>query len=286
MACVIRARADAIAQDDGEPLDLNHRDEIEQLIAAREQPLSEYCFANLYLFRSRHDYRFVRTPLPHIVGRTYDGRRHAMPLAAFDTGAARSLLASVDCLYPIGAAEAAAASYTTATFNPDDSDYLYAPDELATLARAKDKRRQAAHFDAAATPRLLIDDPGFGAAADIVLANWLAGSGKAPTETDHAECAAAIALAEPLRLQSALVVTRDGPVAFLLASHLADGSKAVHFAKGIHAASGCSPWLFSRYAAACDAPRLNFEQDLGSPGFRRAKRALGPIGQLIKYRLT
>ena len=118
---------------------------------ALDTGLSEYSFANLYLFRRAHDYRFVDGDLPYVYGSTNEGRRHVMPLTSVE------------------------------------------PDMVGQL--------------------------------------------------------------QPGNILTSRVLT------------------------------GCYPWLSSRYAAASGVARFNFEQDLGETGFRRAKRASAPIGQLHKYRI-
>jgi uncharacterized protein len=62
----------------------------------------------------------------------------------------------------------------------------------------------------------------------------------------------------------------------------------VHFAKGKRGYPGVFPHLFSRFAGMYGYrfDRLNFEQDLGKPGFRQAKHSHGPSGFLHKHRLS
>ena len=54
----------------GEPLHLGHRALLSPLIAALGVQLSEYSFANLFLFRQIHGYRVVAEPVVHILGTT------------------------------------------------------------------------------------------------------------------------------------------------------------------------------------------------------------------------
>ena len=61
-------------------MSIDHRPVVESLLSNLHAPLSEYLFANLFLFREVHDYRLKWEPCPHILGLTYDGARHAMPL--------------------------------------------------------------------------------------------------------------------------------------------------------------------------------------------------------------
>jgi len=263
----------------GEPLGLEHQARIEALLARTGLGFSEASFANLFLFRAQHAYRFVDGPAPCIMGITYDGTRHAFPLATPPDE--DGWPPEAECLYPCVPGPGA-------SFNPADSDYIYDAANLALLAGSalKPKRQQAEAYRRRFAPVLTIGDTGFGAAAGDLLALWQAQTGKLEADTDHAACAAAIAMADELGLETVLL--RGGGVAhgFLLASRLPDGSKAVHFAKARRDIAGSYPALFSAFAREAGVARLNFEQDLGHPGFRQAKRALGPCYLLPKYRKT
>ena len=257
------------------------------LIAATRSPLSEYSLANLLLFRDRHDYRFVDGPIPAIFGTTYDGVHHAMPLAPVDGAACAALLDQAECVGPIGAEAPALAARLglLCEWRDADSDYVYDAARLAILAGAKAKRAQAHSFERECRPELLLLDPETSALAEEVLDGWFADIARPAGETDLDECRAALGTRERLDLDGMIVTVASRPVAFLIAGPGADGSRIVHFAKGRRAHKGAYPWLFAQYAASTGAQRLNFEQDLGKPGFAQAKRAFAPIKRLRKYRL-
>ncbi|WP_157215412.1 phosphatidylglycerol lysyltransferase domain-containing protein [Flavisphingomonas formosensis] len=276
------AAADALLQ----PADL---DRLAALLAECPRRPSEYSLANLWLYRRRHAYRLCEVPLPHLLGRTYDSERHALPLVPLDARDAVRLLDEADCIYPLDEAEAvalASAGRFALDWREADSDYLYQAPHLARLDGAKAKRAQARAFAGEAAPELVPLDLVGEAAALAVLQGWLADVGRVPDATDVAECREAIALRDTLGLDGHVVRTGDGdPVAFLLAGHGAGDSRIVHFAKGRRAFAGAYPWMFARYAAQCGAAWINFEQDLGKPGFAQAKRALAPAARLHKYRV-
>ena len=54
-------------------ISLSEKPQIDALLQGGLSPFSEYCFANLYLFRHRHAYRLNLYPMPHVSGITYDG---------------------------------------------------------------------------------------------------------------------------------------------------------------------------------------------------------------------
>jgi hypothetical protein len=273
-------------RDEGEGLTLAHREEIDALLAARpDLAFSEASFANLFLFRGVHDYRFHRRPWPHIAGVTYDGVRHTMPLVALSPSRAEALLARAECLYPVDAAEVAELGPDWQShYIADDSDYLF--DTAALRRLPKKKRQQAERLEQALMPALTLDAAGFEDLVLPILDQWLVEVGKPRQTTDYDICREAIAHAQVLGLQSAIVSIAGTPRGFLLGSGLPDGSVAVHFAKATRTIPGLYPWLFSRFARRCGRYRLNFEQDLGHAGLRQAKRALEPLRLLHKYRVS
>ena len=259
---------------------------LHELTGAMRTPFSEMCAANLYLFRDAHAYRLSLDEAPFVQGVTYDGMPHAAPLAALDDDALAELSQQSGLtLYPL-----AARDQWASTYNPDDSDYVFRSPDLAEYAGPvrKAPRNMRRRFRREFEPR---DEPFDGRRTQdglAVLEAWLADVGKPWADTDYAACREAFALFEPLRLIGLITFTSGGdPAGFLLASPLGDGSAAVHFAKGKRRYPGVIPHLFSRFAEieGHRFPRLNFEQDLGKPGFRQAKRSHGPSALLHKHRL-
>jgi uncharacterized protein len=229
--------------------------------------------------------------LPHILGVTYDGVRHAMPLVTCDPYQLELLLERADCLYPLAQATLADARCDGMyiSWNEDDSDYIYSAKRLATLSGAKMrvKRREAAAFEAIARPCLHSLNMDNRQQAYEVLELWRDQVGRCNRETDYAACREALDEFDMLNLGGVLTTDSLGrPCAFLLWSRLAGGTVAVHFAKGDRNMAGVYPHLFSRFADRAQAEWLNFEQDLGKPGLRQAKRALDPLHRLRKFRLS
>ena len=268
----------------GVPIGREHLPRLAALLGETPRPASEYCLANLYLYRTRHEYRLIDEELPFLTGRTYDGAKHVLPLGPLDESAAAKLLEGFDCIYPLGEDESrqlSASGVFCFDFRADDSDFLYDTQRLAELSGAKAKRAQAAAFGRLG-PRLAQFDA---AAAREVLAEWLDDAGRGPDHADAHECAEAIACADELGLSGVVVFLESDPVAFLLAGPPRDDDRVVHFAKGRRSLAGAYPWMFAHYARIAGTRLLNFEQDLGNPGLARAKRALAPLACRPKYRL-
>jgi hypothetical protein len=274
----------------GEPLSLEHRLTVEPLFRELDLPLSEYSFANLYLFRAVHQYSLVLRPVPHILGITYDGMRHAMPLVRFAWADVDVLLEHARCIYPVTEeiAQQGTAHGMRSYWNDDDSDYTYDARRLAALEgkTLRSKRLQAASFAATASPSIAPMTPRNRHHAVDILELWASQVDRPRYDTDYDACREALSNFEALGLHGMVISDGAGaPCAFLLAQNLGKQGAAVHFAKGNRHYSGIYPYMFSQYAASAGVSWLNFEQDLGKPGLRQAKRALDPVGQLRKYRL-
>lgn len=274
----------------GEPLSLSHRPLIEPLLRELDLPLSEYSFANLYLFRAVHRYVLVFHPLPYVLGVTYDGVKHAMPLARFSGTDVGSLLEHASCIYPVTdeIAQGAAGFGLQSRWNDDDSDYTYDARKLAALEgrTLRPKRIEAEAFAAMARPSIAPIGAGDLDKAFDTLELWASQVDRAKADTDYHACREALANFEALGLSGIVISDSAGvPCAFLLAQSLGRNGAAVHFAKGNRNYPGVYTYMFSQFAARTGASWLNFEQDLGKPGLRQAKRALDPAAQLRKYRL-
>jgi uncharacterized protein len=268
----------------GAPVGHEHISQLSALLRATPRTPSEYTLANLYLYRKRHAYRLVNGESPFLLGRTYDGALHALPLCPLDEAVAMRMLEGVDCIYPLAEEEVRSLSVDGRFLFDDreaDGDYLYDANRLARLAGAKAKRAQAAAFELQ-EPRV---QPFEAEAARAVLAGWLDDAGRGGDHADAHECAEAIASCDELGLSGRVVYLADDPVAFLLAGPPRGEDRVVHFAKGRHRHAGAYPWMFAHFAAKCGTPLLNFEQDLGHAGLAQAKRALGPVAKVRKYRL-
>ena len=266
------------------PLGLNHLLRLKALLAATVRTPSEYSLANLYLFRERHHYRMVDCDWPYVLGRSYDGEHHAMPLGPLDVGIAQRMLLEAECIFPLGEAEAHALARDgdlLADHHEADADYIYSSARLAGLTGAKAKKAQAASF-ARLSPTVV---PFAAAEAHKVLSIWLDQAARGGDYADARECDKAIDQREALELSGVGVLLGREPVGFLLAGPIRDGEQTVHFAKARRDLPGVYAWMFAQFAQSTGAVRLNFEQDLGNPGLAQAKRALSPVAQRNKFRV-
>jgi uncharacterized protein len=120
-----------------------------------------------------------------------------------------------------------------------------------------------------------------------VLQGWMRDKGKEPGEADEAACRDALSLAGELGLGGFLHWADGQPAGFVLAEELQPGAWVIRFAKGLVRFKGIAQYMFHHFASRTDTPVdwLNFEQDLGLPGFRQTKLSYRPALLLPKWRL-
>lgn len=256
--------------------------------------LSEYAFANLWLFRREHQYRFTDGDWPLITGHTYDGMPHAMPLFALDQAPVAvidDLLDRHGCLYPVPArtAERLDPERYALSANRDDADYLYfAGDFRHYSGRLLNKKRNLMNqllrsHCVEAEPF----SPAWEGSALDVLAGWMVDKGKPPGSADERPCRDGLAHAQALGLWGFGYRVDGHPGGFVLAEPLAPGVHAVRFAKSRDAFKGLAQYMFHHLASCgpADLAWLNFEQDLGLPNFRQTKLSYQPAALLDKWRV-
>ena len=278
----------------GEELQLHHRSWLNRLLWTLGGGLSEYSFANLYLYRQVHDYRLLRGEMSFLAGRTYDGGRHLLPLfepCSVAPGVLAESLAGYDFFYPLSRAaiKGLDPQEFVAEFVEDDSDYLYDSDKLRSYRgrRLRKKRNQVRQFVGAGTVETHLLTSERTSDAHEVLAQWQAEVGRPEDETDYGPCREALEQREQLGLVGYISYRGEVPAGFVLGTELRAREWVVHFAKGKRQFPGVFPYLFHDLANRFGKRmvRYNFEQDLGRSNFRKTKRSYDPARMLHKYRV-
>ncbi len=280
-------------------IELAHAARVSALIAPvaagwGEGCLSEYAFANLWLFRREHRYRFTDGDWPAISGYTYDGTHHAIPLFALDqapVAVIEDLLDRHDCLYPMPAE-------TVRYLDPgryalsasrDDADYLYPADNFRHYrGRLLNKKRNLLkQFLRDHRVEAELYSPAWEADALDVLAGWMSDKGKLAGSADERPCRDVLANAQALGLWGFGYRVDGIPGGFVLAEQLVQGVHAVRFAKSRDAFKGLTQYMFHHLSThgPADLAWLNFEQDLGLPNFRQTKLSYQPAVLLDKLRV-
>ncbi len=272
-------------------LELSHKQLLQPLLQKIKIPISEYSFANLYLFRWVHKYTVITGDTIAVKGITYDGMHYIMPVMPIDEEYADKLLHILKpgmCLFPIHHDWLyffTEKGYTY-EYNDGDSDYVYSKEKLATYSGKKlhGKRNLLYQFTAKYSVNVIPLTKDNANDALYVLNVWRKVSGN---DADVSACIEACMLLDELGLCGSMYYVDGKPAAFIIGEAITDDMFAIHFAKAITDYKGIYQYLYNHCAKALPAQYkyFNFEQDLGLEPLRIAKRSYQPDMIVTKYRV-
>ncbi|MDR1248622.1 MAG: phosphatidylglycerol lysyltransferase domain-containing protein [Treponema sp.] len=275
------------------PLTLEERDEMQPRLSQLPDGVSEYTFANLFLFRRQYQYRVSRVlDKTFIISGEEKGEKFFMtPCAVPDRDVLEALFKTHDywkglpdsVLIPnrerleewgIAIAE-----------DRDNFDYLYLRKELADLAGKKyHKKRNLvnqfvnyyAHEQRPLTPELIPQ-------AVWVLDRWREDKG---FDGDYVAARESLEWFAALDLRGAMYYINGEPAGWCLGESLAERRMfVIHFEKAIDEYKGIFQYINQSFAASLPESflHINREQDLGDEGLRQAKLTYRPSGFVRKY---
>jgi hypothetical protein len=274
------------------PVDLDVKPFMHPHLSLTPDGVSEFTFANLYLFREKYRYRVSKTAETLIISGENDGKTFFMTPCAVPGGDVLDDLfknhnywknISPSVLLP--ARETLENRHITVAEDRDNFDYLYLRTDLAELSGKKyhKKRNLVNSFTLAFQTREERLDASRTDDAIRVLDNWREDKGD---EGDYAAAREALILRETLKLRGSIWYVNNRPVGWCLGESLARGRCfAVHFEKGIDEYKGIYQYINQAFAASLPAyyTRINREQDLGDEGLRQAKMTYRPAGFVEKF---
>jgi len=254
--------------------------------------ISEFTFANLYLFREAHHYRIGRLGEEHyvITGRDGDQTFFMLPFGLPEEDLLRELFERFGGMKAVseGQAEALTARGHRVEEDRDNFDYLYGREELANLPGSKfhKKKNRVNAFirDYEYEGRPLLEE--YKEDCLALLEEW---PGERDAPGDYAAAREGLERMWELQLCGGIYYVEGRPAAYSLGEELARGrSFAIHFEKAIGADRYRGIYQFINQAFAAILPEkyesINREQDLGIPGLRQAKESYHPMGFVKKYR--
>jgi hypothetical protein len=271
-------------------LTLAMRPILHPLLQKLGEGISEFTFANIYLFRNSHNYRIttMEDGLVVITGRDAGTPFFMSPFGVpgrEDLESLFGLYSSMKCASAEQAELLAALGYAV-TEDRNNFDYLYLREKLAGLSGRKlsRKRNQIKAFINNYTyeGRPLLEE--HKKDAMLVLENWRQGR---EDPGDYAAAREGLEHMEELQLCGGIYYTGDVPIAYSLGEELMWGeSFVIHFEKAVSGYKGL--WQFVNQSFASILPEkyryINREQDLGSDGLRAAKLSYQPVDFIKKYR--
>jgi len=279
------------------PLELADKPLLDGIFAALQPRISEFTFANLYLFRKAHGYRLSMVGEALVLlGKGYDGNPYLLPPLTGDVGAAADRLL-VEGLTLYGADEPFVDRYLQGgalqvTEDRDSFDYLYLRSDLAELPgnRYHKKKNRINYFagrhEYSVEPYgerhldgclRLLDEWGR-VHADIVSSSLML-EAEATRE--------ALGIVGGLGLKGLVVIVEGEVKAFVLGEQLNRETSVCQFEKADPFLDGLYQLInreFSRLLFT-DCGYVNREQDLGEPNLRESKLSYHPVELVKKFRV-
>jgi len=263
---------------------------LEPRFRALKTGISEFTFANIFLFRKVHRYRItdLGEGLFLISGVDKGEGFFILPFLVPDMGRLMELFDEFTFMKNASAAQAATLGSMGfgVKEDKDNFDYLYLRDGLASLKGRKFHRKRnrvsafTARYECVSKPisaKTLND-------ALSVLDGWCKTNEQ---EGDCGPAAEALLCMSELSLMGYVYYIGKKPVAYALGEALPGGAFAVHFEKGLPGYAGLLQFVNQSFAKALPEKYkfINREQDLGIEGLRHAKLSYRPHGFVKKYRI-
>ncbi|GAB4260802.1 DUF2156 domain-containing protein [Deferrisoma sp.] len=288
------------------PLELGHRDELAPRLRALEPEISEFTFANLYLFRNAHRYEVSRFGEAFLIlGRGYDGNAYAFPpIGPPDPEAVGAVVAelrrrgSTPVLFPVPGA------WVDARFPPpswraaadrDQADYVYRRDDLAHLPgrRYHKRRNRLLKFLREHAEGYVYEELGDEHAGQCLrlAEGWCeirCSADRPSTFEETRACREALELRDQLGLRGGVIRVGGRVRAFCLGEPLNASTFVVHFEKTEPGWEGLAQVINRDFCLHSleGYEYVNREQDLGDPGLRQAKEAYHPAFLAEKFRVV
>ncbi len=277
-----------------EKLGLHHKDILAPRLKRAGAGLSEYTFANLFLFRKNHEYEVITDRDIYIRGMTYDGHRYLMPTAdvySLDPALLKELMATVDFLFPVPEAwlRYFGNDEYVIEFKEGDKDYVYTVEKMSTYkGRRLHKKRnllkqflQLYRHEALPLTHDRIDE------ARFILRDWQETTHMNAADTDFAPCLEALDHYDELVLCGGIYYADEEPAGFVLGEEVNDEAFVLHFAKARIKFKGIYQYMFNNFAQILPPKYtyLNLEQDLDKENLRVFKSSYVPDLLLRKARI-
>lgn len=278
-----------------QPLSLDHTNILQKRLKNIQIPLSEFSFANLYLFRNIHNYQVsTENNCICITGLTSDKKHFALPLCDtnnLDINFLTQLLRQHHMIFPI--AEEWLEFFDINIFNIshclNDSDYIFETSKLASLSGRKlhKKRNLVKQFHNKHKYEFKVLSANSKDLAIQILNKWQDNSSFDKSKSDYQACLEAINLKSELELEGEIYIVDGQPAGFVLGEALTKDTFALHFCKALTDYTGIYQFIFNDYAQSLVErfDYINFEQDLGIQSLRQAKSSYIPLEMLNKYRI-
>ncbi len=279
-----------------ESIDLTHRPFLSERFRKMHLNLSDYTFANIYLFRNISRYTILTKDCGTFIS-AYN-RQCQNYIMSLDTpqvctpDTLKQLLTGSNFFFPV--------PEEWLPFFPEDrfcisfeeceSDYIYLTAAMASFS-GKQFTRHRNHLNQFFGAYRPTDQPlaaGNLADATAILRLWQEESVVSAGKTDFAVCAEAIQKFSELALTGTIYYIENEPAGFIIGEALNADMFCLHFAKASKRFHGIYEFMFNDTARKLEPQYkyLNLEEDMGNKNLRKTKSSYGPERILKKYRVS
>jgi len=279
-----------------ENINLEHRPFLSERLRKMHLNISDYTFANIYLFRNVSRYKIVTKDCGTFVS-AYNRKdqNYIMPLSTLQEctpDTLKQLLSGGNFFFPIPEEWLPYFPENKFCISSDDgeSDYIYLTENMASFA-GKQYTRHRNHlnqFSGAYHP----SDQSLGAVnvrdAITILQRWQEDSVVTAAKTDFAVCMEALQKFTALALWGTIYYIENQPAGFIIGEALNTDTFCLHFAKASKKYHGIYEFMFNDTAIKLQSQYkyLNLEEDMGNKNLRKTKSSYGPERILKKYRIS
>ena len=267
------------------------RTELHPLFKDLKEGISEFTFANIYLFRETHSYSISRLPdnIYLIAGKDMEASFFMLPFGFPGKDLLDELFRkfiSMKCVSEGQAAMLGNMGYAVSE-DRDNFDYLYLREDLANLPGAKFHKKRAlikAFIDNYSYEGKPLRDEYVRDAMEV-LEEWRQERGPG----DYTAAREALEKSLELQLCGGIYYVDGKPAAYTLGEEIARGEAfVIHFEKAIGQYKGLYQFVNQSFASILPKKykTINREQDLGDEGLRQAKITYRPMGFIKKYRAS
>ena len=270
---------------------LDIRDLIHPVFQTLPEGISEFSFANIYLFRKTHNYKISKFNENQFILLGNDENKYffMLPLGLPDKNSLELLFENFHLMKAVSENQVAQLENMgySVIEDRDNFDYLYSRDELGKLAGRKFHKKKNlvnAFLNKYSFEGKPLLEENIGDALEI-LENW---KEQRDDPGDYEAAKEALEKSEELQLCGGIYYVEGEPAAYTLGEELAQGkSFVIHFEKALGHYKGIYQFVNKCFAAILPEKYdyINREQDIGNEGLRQAKMSYRPVGFVKKYRV-
>lgn len=277
-------------------LNISHKATVDKELKNIETDISEFSFANLFLFRRYHDYEIGEIDdILMIKGNTYDDLSYYMPITHPERLTSKFLqerLKEVDFIFPIDEKWVEQFDQDLFSFKcmEGDTDYIYTVEKMCTYkGRKLHKKRNLLkqHNEFYETESFSLEEDRL-EDAKWILNRWMEDVDMEIDKTDYYACCEALRMKDELGLCGVIYYADGKPSGFILGEGLNESTFVMHFAKGLRRFKGIYQYIYNSFAKKLPThyELINFEQDLGKVALRVAKSSYVPDILNKKFRMS